>query len=267
MVLFISAAMRCVDILASIRDLRRSSSSAVHRRNLRPGAGFIFPSPSARDLDQGGIQAIRTLIAFGLSSRVFPVSKVSRTPILTPSGSIPEAKRSVKCKNMSGPPASGRMNPKPRSALHHFSFPAGNLFPLFSPSSTSRRIASGRVSSGSFCLVIQVSRVASGPSSSLTPINVPDPVVTGRPRFFFSITLIDFAMINCYHKSKPGGSVTFRPALTRAIKERIPMTQADRVLSTPPTNTPTSRRRFLSTAATLAAGSAALGLAIPPASR
>jgi hypothetical protein len=37
------------------------------------------------------------------------------------------------------------------------------------------------------------------------------------------------------------------------------------VLSTPPTNTPTSRRRFLSTAATLAAGSAALGLAIPPA--
>jgi hypothetical protein len=43
------------------------------------------------------------------------------------------------------------------------------------------------------------------------------------------------------------------------------MTQADRVLSTPPTNTPTSRRRFLSTAATLAAGGAALGLAIPPA--
>ena len=35
--------------------------------------------------------------------------------------------------------------------------------------------------------------------------------------------------------------------------------------STPRTNTPTSRRRFLSTAATLAAGSAALGLAIPPA--
>jgi hypothetical protein len=44
------------------------------------------------------------------------------------------------------------------------------------------------------------------------------------------------------------------------------MTQAETRLSTPPTNTPTSRRRFLSTAATLAAGSAALlGLAIPPA--
>jgi hypothetical protein len=25
------------------------------------------------------------------------------------------------------------MNPKPRSALHHFSFPAGILFPLFEP--------------------------------------------------------------------------------------------------------------------------------------
>jgi hypothetical protein len=43
------------------------------------------------------------------------------------------------------------------------------------------------------------------------------------------------------------------------------MTQADRVLSTPPTNAPTSRRRFLSTAAALAAGGAALAVAIPPA--
>ncbi len=43
------------------------------------------------------------------------------------------------------------------------------------------------------------------------------------------------------------------------------MTQADRVLSTPPINAPTSRRRFLSVASTLAAGSAALALAIPPA--
>jgi hypothetical protein len=42
------------------------------------------------------------------------------------------------------------------------------------------------------------------------------------------------------------------------------MSEATRVLSTPPTNTPT-RRRFLSTAATLAAGSAALALDIPPA--
>jgi hypothetical protein len=43
------------------------------------------------------------------------------------------------------------------------------------------------------------------------------------------------------------------------------MTQADSVHSTPRTNTPTTRRRFLSTTAALAAGSAALGLAIPPA--
>jgi hypothetical protein len=42
------------------------------------------------------------------------------------------------------------------------------------------------------------------------------------------------------------------------------MAQVYSVHSTPPTNRPTSRRRFLSTAATLAAGGAALGLAIPP---
>jgi hypothetical protein len=42
------------------------------------------------------------------------------------------------------------------------------------------------------------------------------------------------------------------------------MTQADSVLSTPPTNTPT-RRRFLSTAATLAAGGAALAVSVPQA--
>jgi hypothetical protein len=36
-------------------------------------------------------------------------------------------------------------------------------------------------------------------------------VVTGRPRFFFWITLIDFAIIYGYHKSKPRGSCNFRP--------------------------------------------------------
>jgi hypothetical protein len=53
--------------------------------------------------------------------------------------------------------------------------------------------------------------------------------------------------------------------LTRTRKRSIQMDQADSVLSTPPTNTPTSRRRFLSTAAALAAGGAALGLTVPPA--
>ena len=43
------------------------------------------------------------------------------------------------------------------------------------------------------------------------------------------------------------------------------MTRADRVLSTPTTSAPTSRRRFLSAAATPTAGSTALALAIPPA--
>jgi hypothetical protein len=45
------------------------------------------------------------------------------------------------------------------------------------------------------------------------------------------------------------------------------MTQADRVHSTPPTNTPVdpTRRRFLSTAASVAAGGTALALAPPPA--
>jgi hypothetical protein len=45
------------------------------------------------------------------------------------------------------------------------------------------------------------------------------------------------------------------------------MTKADRVYSTPPLNTPVdqTRRRFLSTAAGIAAGSTALALAIPPA--
>jgi hypothetical protein len=41
------------------------------------------------------------------------------------------------------------------------------------------------------------------------------------------------------------------------------MTQADRVHSTPPTNTPTTRRGFLSNTAGLAAGGTALALAIP----
>jgi hypothetical protein len=71
--------------------------------------------------------------------------------------------------------------------------PSFNVFPYahffaFSPSSTSRRMASGRVKSGSFCLAIQVSKLESGASNKRTPINVPLPVVTGRPRLFFVIT-------------------------------------------------------------------------------
>jgi hypothetical protein len=67
-------------------------------------------------------------------------------------------------------------------------------FPFtFSPISTSRRMASGRDSSGSFCLAIHASKAASGRSSMRTPTMVPVPVVTGRPRLF-ALTLIDFHM-------------------------------------------------------------------------
>jgi hypothetical protein len=53
--------------------------------------------------------------------------------------------------------------------VHHFF--------AFSPISTRRRIASGRLRSGSFCRAIHVSSVASGSSNSRTPIKVPLPVV------------------------------------------------------------------------------------------
>jgi hypothetical protein len=37
------------------------------------------------------------------------------------------------CKNISGPPLSSLMKPKPRSAFHIFSLPAAILFSLFQP--------------------------------------------------------------------------------------------------------------------------------------
>ncbi len=37
------------------------------------------------------------------------------------------------------------------------------------------------------------------------------PPVEGRPRCFFGISLIDFAMNSGYPKSKPRGSLNFRP--------------------------------------------------------
>ena len=43
------------------------------------------------------------------------------------------------------------------------------------------------------------------------------------------------------------------------------MLEADRVHSTPPTNAPTTRRSFLAVTATLAASSAVLAVAVPPA--
>src|ERR1700721_1549881 len=93
--------------------------------------GLVISSPSA--ISDGVCHALRTLLAFIPPFRALTVSKVSRSPILMPSGSIPEALRSLMCKNVSGPPSSPLMNPKPRSAFHVFNVPAGILFPLFQP--------------------------------------------------------------------------------------------------------------------------------------
>jgi hypothetical protein len=85
---------------------------------------FFAFSPSSTS------HVIRTLLAFVLRPRVLVVSKVSRWPTFIPSGSIPEALRPLMCKNVSGPPPSPLMNPKPRSAFHVFNIPAGILFSL-----------------------------------------------------------------------------------------------------------------------------------------
>src|ERR1700688_3558218 len=82
----------------------------------------------------------------------------------------------------------------------------------------------------------------------------------------FLFTEIDF-LISVYQKDKPRGSANFRPGSNPSHEGAIPMTQADRVYSTPPTNTPISqinpvdapsRRRFLSHAAGVAAGGTVL---------
>lgn len=64
---------------------------------------------------------------------------------------------------------------------------------VLSPSSTRRRIASGRDGLSS-CAAAQASIRERGPVNSLTPIKVPLPVVRGRPRFFV-LSLIDFGAI------------------------------------------------------------------------
>src|ERR1700716_1367968 len=84
------------------------------------------------------------------------------------------------------------------------------------------------------------------------------PPVEGRPRCFFGISLIDFAMNSGYPKSKPRGSANFLLGSNPNQKDRLPMIQADSVHSTPPTNTSANnpsgpvdptRRRFLTVAA------------------
>jgi len=94
------------------------------------GRLHIISLPSAPALQAGGCHATRTLLAFVLPSGVLSVSKVNRSPILILSGSIPADFSSLTCKNISGPPASSAINPKPRAAFHIFNFPAAILFSL-----------------------------------------------------------------------------------------------------------------------------------------
>ena len=79
----------------------------------------------------------------------------------------------------------------------------------FSPSSTSRRMASERCGLSS-CLRRQPSICFRWSSCQRVPTCVPFPVVTGRPRFLV-VSFIDFRMKEGYHKSKPRGSCHFRP--------------------------------------------------------
>src|ERR1700676_2058821 len=65
----------------------------------------------------------RTLLALVLPSRPASTSKVSSSPSLRSSGSTPADCTALTCRNISGPPESSLMNPKPRSAFHIFKVP------------------------------------------------------------------------------------------------------------------------------------------------
>jgi hypothetical protein len=80
----------------------------------------------------------------------------------------------------------------------------------FSPISTSRRMASGRLGC-SFCFSIQRSTSANGPGVNVKWIDVA--FVAGRPRVLFSVREIDFAIFNLYRKSKPRGRYELPPRL------------------------------------------------------
>ncbi len=56
----------------------------------------------------------RTLLAWVFPSRPLSMSKVSRSPFLMSSGSMPADYSALTCRNTSGPPASSPMKPKPR---------------------------------------------------------------------------------------------------------------------------------------------------------
>ncbi len=114
-------------------------------------------------------------------------------------------------------------------AARNLSLGAAFVFTV-SPSSTSRRMASERLSvcaspQASTCLVRSAGRRTALTGS--TP-----PAFFGRPRVFL-FTEIDFFIFFVYRKNKPEGSANFRPGSNPNHEDR-PMAQADSVHSTPP---------------------------------
>ena len=97
-----------------------------------------------------------------------------------------------------------------RFELAHFDF-------TFSPSSTSRRMASGRVRPGSFCFDIHAAMAAD--CSGNTRRCTDSAPVDGLPRDF-RVRVIDLPMNIMYQKSKPGGSWSFRPGSNPSHKGR-----------------------------------------------
>jgi hypothetical protein len=77
-------------------------------------------------------------------------------------------------------------------------------------------MASGRDMPGTR-FFIQASSTATSAGGTRTPIRIAP--TGGRPsRFFLLSDIVGFAIRICYQKSKPRGSVNFRPALTRNMK-------------------------------------------------
>src|SRR5258707_14612389 len=71
----------------------------------------------------------RTLLAWVFPSRPLSMSKVSRSPFLMSSGSMPADYSALTCRNTSGPPASSPMKPKPRGRHSDiFKVPVGIAF-------------------------------------------------------------------------------------------------------------------------------------------
>ena len=90
-------------------------------------------------------------------------------------------------------------------------FTSGNHLPpfAFSPSSTSRRMASERAGV-SACLAAQLATAARNSSDSLIAVTGSRPVAGRPPLLGFGSTDLDFDMFWYYHASRPRGRADFR---------------------------------------------------------